>query len=203
MTTASVVTVAVASDGFFEYRQSPEGALVFGRILGIARVVDGEIYQARVRARRRGEFARDLFFNGRGGEEEDRGSGEDGDDNDGGFVEHFDERDFTGDEVRLGSIGGGYYAGESDSEDMSIAQGLECGICMRREISVQLRECSHPLAEVKEVGKLGTRVPGFGNACRHGERRFHGVEMGRVKAMGFGRRLVNASFTNGRDSQGL
>ena len=74
--------------------------------MGIAHIVAGEIYQARVRARRRGEFARDLFFNRRGGEEEDRGSGEDGDDNDGGFVEHFDERDFTGDEVRFGSIGG-------------------------------------------------------------------------------------------------
>ena len=76
--------------------------------MGIKHVVDGEIYRAGVRARRRSEFARDLFFNGRGGEEEDRGSGEDGDDNDGGFVEHFDERDFTSDEVRFGSIGGGY-----------------------------------------------------------------------------------------------
>jgi len=52
-----------------------------------------EIYQARVRARRRSELARDLFSNERGGEEEDRGLGEYGDGNDGGFVEHFDERD--------------------------------------------------------------------------------------------------------------
>lgn len=47
------------------------------------------------------------------------GGGGGGDDNDGGFVELFDERDFPADEVRLGSIGSGYYAGESDSEDMS------------------------------------------------------------------------------------
>ena len=244
----------VASDESFEYRQSPEDALVFGRILRIAHVVDGEIYQARVRARRRGEFARDLFFNGRDGEEEDRWSGEDGDDNDGGFVEHFDERDFTSDEVRLGSIGGGYYADESDSEDMSIAQGLECGICMCREVSVQFRECSHALcapcakalwksrvslfnscpvsfpchlcrAEIKEVGKLHTRVPGFGDACRHGERRFTvwkweglrrwvsgGKENKKKKSLlsalaglarRLSRRLANASFTNERDSQGL
>ena len=59
-------------------------------------------------ARRQGEFASDLFFNKRDGEEGDRWSGEDGDDNDGGFVEHFDERDFTADEARPGSIGGGY-----------------------------------------------------------------------------------------------
>ena len=80
---------------------------MFGRILRIAHVVvDGEIYWARVRARRRGEFARDLFFNGMDGEGRDRWSGE-GDGNDGGFVEHIGERDFIADEVRLGSIGGG------------------------------------------------------------------------------------------------
>ncbi|PUU72881.1 hypothetical protein B9Z19DRAFT_1136434 [Tuber borchii] len=93
----------IARDESLQYHQSPEDALVFGMILGIAHVVDGEIYQARVRARR----------------QVSRGLGEDGDDNDGGFVEHFDEGDFTGDEVRLSSIGGGYYAGESDSGDMS------------------------------------------------------------------------------------
>ena len=37
---------------------------MFGRILGIAHVVDGEIYQAGVRAGKRGELARDLFFGG-------------------------------------------------------------------------------------------------------------------------------------------
>ena len=39
----------IARDVLFEYRRSPEGALVFGKILGIEHVVDGEIYQARVR----------------------------------------------------------------------------------------------------------------------------------------------------------
>jgi len=223
------------------YRRSPEDALEFGRVPpGIAHIANGEIYRARVRARRRGgEFAGGLFFDGGG---------------------------FPADEVRPGSIGDGdYYAGEGDGENMStishtstcsypIAQGLECGICMRREISVQFRECSHALcapcaealwksraslinpcpvsfpchlcrAEIREVGKLRTRVPGFGDPCRHGKRRFTvwkweglwewasgGKEDKKKKSLQsaltglarrLGRRLANASFTNGRGSQGL
>lgn len=241
-----------------EYRRSPEDGLVFGRVPRIAHIVNGEIYRARVRAGGRGEFARDLFFDGR-----DRGE-EDGDDS-GGFVEHFGERDFVVDEVRHGPIGDGYYTGEGDGENMStithvstcsylIAQGLECGICMRREISVQFRECSHALcapcakalwksraslfnscpvsfpchlcrAEIKEVGKLRAGVLRLGNPCWHGERRFTvwkwqglrqwasgGKENKKKKSLQsalaglagrLGRGLANASFTNGRGSQGL
>ncbi|PUU72884.1 hypothetical protein B9Z19DRAFT_1136437 [Tuber borchii] len=76
--TAGVQASSIARDKSFEYRQSPEDALVFGWILGIGHVIDEEIYWARVSARRRGEFPKDFFF------KEDRGSGEDGDDNDGG-----------------------------------------------------------------------------------------------------------------------
>ncbi|KAG0638349.1 hypothetical protein HOY80DRAFT_967982 [Tuber brumale] len=254
----------IGSDESPEYLQSWEDALVFGRVLGIAHIVGGDIYRAMLRTRGPGAFARDLFFDGRGTEEEERGGGEEssGDgDGEGGVVERFDERDFVVGEGVLGAIDSGYYSSESDNDDMSsitrvstyrysLAKELECGICLCRKISVQFRECSHALcapcvkalwrsrvtvfnscprsfpchlcrAEIKEVGKLRTRVPGFGNAYRHGEKRFtvwkwrglkQWVSGGKEKKKKkkslpsgvaglkrrLGRKLPNARFINGR-----
>ncbi|KAG0131495.1 hypothetical protein HOY82DRAFT_669972 [Tuber indicum] len=118
----------VESDESPEYLRRWEDALAFGRALGIAHIVEGGIYRARLGARGPGAFVRDLFFDGRGTEEEEEEEGGDEESSGGGgggFVGRFDRRDFAVGEGVLG----GYYDGESDDDDMSsITHENKCAV---------------------------------------------------------------------------